>query len=572
MATGWVKGIFESKYREVTPVSVASGFVIGSLMTASFTYAGMVLGFTLGGSAVAAILGWGVLRTVVKHGTIVENNINQTIASAINNGHSGVIFTIPVLFLRDIGFNPLLILAACIAGAILGVAFIIPVRKQMIDFERLRFPEGTAVAAILKSPGAGVKKARLLLYGMLASAGVYFLTQLPQFGLPELLPETINLGAIFGVPDFVVSTMALSLMSFGAGFITGKIGLVVLAGGVVAYWIITPFAAGMGWIPPELSGSEISAFAHDNMNRPLGIGMLIGGALMGIALSAVSIKAAVASLRRIEVGGKNREELPLGLLVGAVIAAFALVTLASYFTAPVSFPKAMLIAAVGVIWLLFAGMIVAQCTGMTDWSPISGMALVAVILMLFLNNKEVVTAVVIGATVCVAITQCADMMQDLKTGHLVGGVPIRQQFLEMSFAWIGTIICLATIYLLWKAYGFGPGHRISAPQAGALNAAIEGVLGGNVPWDKYLVGGLVGMGLSASGIPGLGVLIGISMYLPLLYILPYGFGCIANVIVAAVKGSRWTEEWGVPPAAGFIAGEATLVLVMAILTVVGVIG
>jgi len=579
---GLIRSIFLSKYREVTPASVILGFFIGCFMTASFTYAGMVLGFTMGGSAVAAILGWGVLRTIVKKGTIVENNINQTIASAINNGHSGVIFTVPVLFIRGLDFNLWLILAACVAGAILGVAFIIPVRKQMIDLERLRFPEGTAVATILKSPGAGVIKARLLLYGLLFSAFVYFLTQLHYFNLPTIIPEEVNIGALLGMPDYIDNTWAISFLALGAGFITGRIGLVVLAGGVLAYWIITPFAVGLGWIqdamiqlnidPARATGPEISSFAHDHMNRPLGIGMLIGGALMGIVLSAPSIKAAIKSLRAMEIRSKNPEELPLKVLIIAAIIAFILMFLTANLISETGILRSAVVAIVGLIWLLFAGIIIAECTGLTDWSPISGMALIAVVIMLMLTNNEVITAVMIGATVCVAITQCADMMQDLKTGYLVGGIPIRQQFLEMSFAWVGTIICMGTIYLLWETHGFGPGYRISAPQAGALNAAIEGILGGDVPYYKYLAGGLIGMGLSASGIAGMGVLVGISMYLPLLYILPYGLGCILNQVCAVIKGRRWTEEWGVPVAAGFMAGETTLVLIFAILTVLGVIG
>lgn len=566
-----VTEVFTSKYREVTPVSIITGFLIGSLMTASFTYAGMVLGFTMGGSAVAAILGWGVLRTIVKKGTIVENNINQTIASAINNGHSGVIFTVPVLFIRHSDFNPLWIVAAVVSGSILGVAFIIPVRKQMIDLERLRFPEGTAVASVLKAPGAGVKKAKCLLYGLLTSAFVYVLTQLHYFGLPSL-PETVNIGRLLGMPDYIFNTWAISLMSFGAGYITGRIGLSVLAGGVLAYWIITPIAYWAGWIPEGISGPEVAAHAHDHMNRPLGIGMLIGGALMGLIFSMNSIKTAIRSLRSFEIAGKNLEELPLKVLGTAIILASLVLFIAAYFTAPIGIFRALVIAVVGVIWMLFAGIIIAECTGLTDWSPISGMALVAVILMLFLTNNEVLSAVLIGATVCVAITQCADMMQDLKTGYLVGGVPIRQQSLEMSFAWVGTIISIGTLFLLWKAYGFGPGHRISAPQAQALNAAIESILGGDVPYMKYLTGGIIGMGLAGSGIPGMGVLVGISMYLPLLYILPYGLGCITNQVTSMLKSQQWTEEWGVPTAAGFMAGEALMVLVFAILTVAGVIG
>lgn len=565
---GWLREVFKSEYREVTPEAILLGILFGAFMTASFTYAGMVLGFTLGGSTVAAILGWGVLRAILKKGTIVENNINQTVASGINIAHSGIIFTVPVLYLRNIDFNPFLMLLGTIAGAVLGVAFIIPIRKQMIDLERLRFPTGTAVATILKSPGSGVKKSLYLVYGLAFGGTLYFITQFPLLGLPRIIPETIDLGRLIGLPPYVANVWAISVFALGAGYITGRVGLVVLAGGVLSYWIITPVAVNLGWIP---SGAEAIEIAHNNMTRPLGIGMLIGGALTGIIVSSGSIKTALSSLRKMEISGKSPEELPLKFLYSSAIIAFIILFIAAYFTAPIGILKALLIALVGTAWLWFAGIIVAQCTGMTDWSPISGMALVAVILMLFLTRNEVLASVLIGAAVCVAITECADMMQDLKTGYMVGAKPFRQQFLQATLVWIGPIVSLLTIALLWKAYGFGPGTKIVAPQAQALSAAIEGVIGGNVPYDKYISGAIVGAALSASGIPGLGVLVGISMYLPLLYILPYGLGCILNLTTSKIKGKRWTEDWGVPIAAGLLVGEASLVLIFAILIVAGFI-
>ena len=146
-----------TKYREVTFAAVATGLLIGVVMNAAITYSGLKIGFTLGGSAIAAVVGWGVLRGLLRKGSIVENNICQTIASSVNTSNSGVIFTVPVLFLLGIELDFWLLAAACAAGAILGVAFIIPTRKQMVDLERLRFPTGTAVAAVLRSPGEGVK-------------------------------------------------------------------------------------------------------------------------------------------------------------------------------------------------------------------------------------------------------------------------------------------------------------------------------------------------------------------------------------------------------------------------------
>ena len=159
-------------YREVTLPAILLGVFFGVMLVACFTYAGLLIGFTIGGSAVAAILGFGVLRGVMRTGSIVENNINQTIASGINITTAGIIFTVPAFYLMDVEFNPVLVGVAAVAGALLGIFFIIPIRKQMIDLDRLRFPTGTAVAAILKSPGAGVEKSRLLVIGMAISAAV----------------------------------------------------------------------------------------------------------------------------------------------------------------------------------------------------------------------------------------------------------------------------------------------------------------------------------------------------------------------------------------------------------------
>ncbi|MFQ6618153.1 MAG: OPT/YSL family transporter, partial [Fidelibacterota bacterium] len=344
---GWLREVFKSEYREVTPEAILLGILFGAFMTASFTYAGMVLGFTLGGSTVAAILGWGVLRAILKKGTIVENNINQTVASGINIAHSGIIFTVPVLYLRNIDFNPFLMLLGTIAGAVLGVAFIIPIRKQMIDLERLRFPTGTAVATILKSPGSGVKKSLYLVYGLAFGGTLYFITQFPLLGLPRIIPETIDLGRLIGLPPYVANVWAISVFALGAGYITGRVGLVVLAGGVLSYWIITPVAVNLGWIP---SGAEAIEIAHNNMTRPLGIGMLIGGALTGIIVSSGSIKTALSSLRKMEISGKSPEERPLKFLYSSAIIAFIILFIAAYFTAPIGILKALLIALVGTAW------------------------------------------------------------------------------------------------------------------------------------------------------------------------------------------------------------------------------
>ena len=142
---------------------------------------------------------------------------------------------------------------------------------------------------------------------------------------------------------------------------------------------------------------------------------------------------------------------------------------ASMLTPGVSIGQAVISSIVGTIWLGLAGLIVAQACGMTDISPMSGMALISVTLMMFLLNGNIAGAMVVGVAVCVAIGQGADMMQDLKTGFMIGGRPIKQQIAQFCVTWMGAILALGAVYVLWTngpdgQGGFGPGTALPAPQ------------------------------------------------------------------------------------------------------------
>jgi uncharacterized oligopeptide transporter (OPT) family protein len=234
---------------------------------------------------------------------------------------------------------------------------------------------------------------------------------------------------------------------------------------------------------------------------------------------------------------------------------------ASILTEGVTVPQALISSVVGTIWLGLAALIVAQATGMTDISPMSGMALISVTLMMVLLNGNIAASMVVGVAVCVAIGQGADMMQDLKTGFMIGARPIRQQVVQFAVTWIGALVALAAVYALWQSGeggqgGFGPGTSLPAPQGGALMGIIDAVKSGNVPVDKYLMGALVGGCLGAAPLPGLGVLIGLAMYLPFSITLGYGIGCMAQMGIQKVKGAEFCEHKLVPLCAGLIVGEA----------------
>lgn len=568
-------------YRELTLPAVGLGIVLGALMTASFVYISLKLGFGLGGSTVAAILGFVVLRGVFRGGSIVENNINQTVASGLNIASSGVSFTLPALFLLavtdpSIGeFSPWPFIMAAMAGGFMGVVLIIPLRKQMIEFERLRFPSGIAVASLLKSPGAGARQAKLLGAGFAVSATFTTLDQL------HIVPHVIDFGAMVGIPAFFPIAIYLSFANFGAGLLSGKGGLPFVAGGIVAWWIISPVAMSLGWVPdtglPGQEGWQVGVI-YGSMLRPLGIGLLIGGALMGVVMSMPALRSALKGLSAaVQARGAGAQtggpqELSSKVLVVGLAMALGLIFLAALLSSPdVGVAQAGLIAVVGGVWLALAGLVVAQATGMTDISPMSGMALIAVTLMFFLTGKNVVACMIVGVAVCVGIGQCADMMQDLKSGHLVGALPRKQQIAQFMVAWMGAPIAVGTVFLLWStgpdgAGGFGPGTELVAPQAGALQAIIESLGKGDVALDKYLAGTGLGAALGLYPIGGLGVLVGLAMYLPFSITLGYGVGCVGNMALGHKFGARWVGSTVVPVAAGFIVGEALTSLTAALLT------
>jgi putative OPT family oligopeptide transporter len=550
-------------YPELTLTAVLVGYGLGIVIALSIGYASLILGFSIEGSELAAILGFGILRGLLRRSSIVENNINQTIASSVNGASAGMMFTVPALFiLGKTDFNAVLMVFSCIAGGILGIAFIIPLRRQMIDYERLTYPGGVAVATILKSPGAGVRKAMLLLAGLALSGTVYFISQLVGF-------EHWNLGKFIGMPDYMNGIWFVSLMTVGVGFISGRGGVSFVIGGFVCYWILAPLLAALDILPsPEtLQLLDRSMPKHLRLVffRPVGIGMLIGGALTGIVLALPLI---VSSIRSMHQAAKlktalSKDELPIKLLyIGIAGATLLLFVISVLSVKEMGILRGVLMALMGTIWIWVAGVILSECIGRTNWSPLSGMTLIAVTILIVISSglgktAAIISSVMVGAAACVAMAQATDLMMDLKTGYLVGASPRKQQIGQFLATWLGPIVIIALIFVLHKAYTLGS-ERLPAPQASALANMVEGILGGEVPVHKYIAGAGLGALLSASGIGGLGILVGLGFYLPFYIVLTYSIGMLLRIILDLRKGPRFSEDVGIPVAAGFIVGEALI--------------
>jgi putative OPT family oligopeptide transporter len=548
-------------YPELTWIAVGVGWFLGVIIAISIGYAALILGFSIEGSELAAILGFGILRGILRRRSIIENNIVQTIASGVNGASSGMMFSVPAIFLLGYSdrFDPILLTFGCIAGAFLGIAFIIPLRKHMIDYERLTYPGGVAVATILKSPGAGVRKAIILVAAALVSAVVHALTI-------KFEVSNANVGEFLGLPEFMNGIWYLSLMTIGVAFIAGRGGVAFIIGGFVAYWFLSPMLAWTNSFPLDELGAVISQPEPLRLMlyRPLGIGMLIGGAIMGVILAAPLILSAIKSMQKaakVETGTSN-EEMPIKMLYFAVIGAAVLLgVMAVTAVQSMTLLGGISMAVLGTLWIWMAGIILSEAIGRTNWSPLSGMTLVGITLLIVITQAfgmertdSIIAAIMVGAAMCVAMSQATDLMLDLKTGYLVGATPRMQQFGQFIGAWLGPIVVIFVIFALNDAYELGSA-RLPAPQAQALASTIDGIMGGDVPTQKYAAGAVLG-GILSALMGGLGITVGLGFYLPFNIVLTYSLGTLAREIADRVKGKDWSDNIGIPVAAGLIVGEA----------------
>jgi len=563
-------------YPELTVTAVLVGYFLGAVIAVSIGYAALILGFSIEGSELAAILGFAILRGMLRRNSIIENNIVQTIASGVNGASSGMMFSVPAIFILGYGtdFNPVLLTFGAIAGAFLGIGFIIPLRKQMIDYERLTYPGGVAVATILKSPGAGIQKAMFLLVAATVSGGLHYISQYSGH-------EYWDIGSLLGWPEHMNGIWYLSLLTVGVGYIAGKGGAAFIIGGYLCYWLLSPLLSQFGLFPTDPETHQVIS-DPDSLRlilyRPVGIGMLIGGAIAGVVLAFPLILSAVRSMQNAakENSAMSKDEMPIKLLYFAIGGAMVLLAvIAVLSTEKMGIGRGILMAVVGTLWIWIAGVILSEAIGRTNWSPLSGMTLIAVTLLILISSglgdtkAAVVSAIMVGAAACVAMSQATDLMLDLKTGYLVGATPRMQQMGQFLGAWLGPILIMGLIFVLHEAYGLGS-DKLPAPQGQALASMVNGIIGGDVPTQKYLAGAGLGALLSLAS-PGLGITVGLGFYLPFSIVLTYSIGTLLRVVSDWKLGQSFAEGTGIPIAAGVIVGEALVGVGFAVFMILGAV-
>jgi putative OPT family oligopeptide transporter len=576
---------------EFTLKAIVIGVLVGVIFGAANAYLGLKVGLTVSASIPAAVIGVAVFR-LLRSGTLLETNIVQTIGSAGESLAAGVIFTLPVLFLWELspGFWPIFPLA--MIGGLLGVLFMIPLRRFLIVREhgRLTYPEGTACAEVIVASQAGGSQARRLFSGM--GFGALYMAAVKLFHLwPEEPNVIVNRG---GFRTSVGGSLSPELL--GVGFIIGpKISAVMLSGGIVGWGVIIPLIYMFGDLvstPVAPEGTQLirdmdSFTIWSRYLRYIGAGGVAFGGLFTLLKSTPvilqSFRLAVANLGGTEGEERTKRDIPISWVAGgavllALLAAFLPLKVTGDTFLPLPGGSIGLVAGVFVvIFAFFFVTVSSRIVGLIGSSsnPISGMTIATVLVCALIFGAArtgidaKVTVLTIGALVCIAAAIAGDTSQDLKTGHLVGATPRAQQLGEFVGVIAAAIAMTAVLAIVRDGIVLGAvdptnPDGFKAPQANLIRLVIDGVLDANLPWTLIFVGMLLAFCVEIMGLPTLAFAVG--LYLPVHLAVPIMVGGLVRLLVerrytGEERGDR--REKGVLFASGLIAGGAMIGVIYA---------
>ena len=575
---------------EITIKALLLGVVLSMILAGANAYLGLFAGMTVSASIPAAVISMGIL-SLFKKSNILENNIVQTAASAGESLAAGVIFTIPALVLLGYWetFDYMEVAKIAAIGGVIGVLFTIPLRRALIVVAKLKYPEGIATAAVLRAGEDARQGNETDAAGGLKTIGIAGLIgggmKVCQQGFAMWHAEVA--GAMsFGRSIFGIGT-DLSPALISVGYIVGRnIGILVVAGGLISWAVAIPIY------------SVINGYEGDPMDaawtiwnakiRYLGVGaMVIGGVWSLIKLFkplVAGIKASLDAVKHRQSGADiplEERDIPINYvayaLVGLLVPVFFL-----YLGIIESVGVAALLAVLMMIFGFLFSAVAAYMAGVVGSSnnPISGVTIATILfsslllLVLLGAGSEVgaAGAIMVGAVVCCAAAIGGDNMQDLKTGHIVGATPWKQQVMQVVGTISAAVVLGLVLDILHTAYTIGS-PTLSAPQATLMKSVADGVFTGNLPWDFVYMGALIAVIIilidirqekrgSDFRVPVLAVAVGI--YLPITLTVPIFIGGMINHLGKKVGASKTAEKKGLLMASGLITGEALMGILVAV--------
>ena len=581
---------------EFTVTSILMGIILAVVFGAANAYLGLKVGMTVSASIPAAVISLGVIRVIMKKNSILESNMVQTIGSAGESLAAGAIFTMPALFLWaeegkiDMpGYLEITLIA--LFGGILGVLFMIPLRKALIVEEHgiLPYPEGMACAEVLLAGEEGGSNASTVFAGMGLGAAFKFIVD----GL-KIVPSDITTPNIKGYAGQIGVEIYPALI--GVGYICGpSISSYMFAGGIIAWLVLIPavvFFGGSidfatlgntglaGQTIAEVYEANGASAIWSNVIKYVGAGAIATGGVISLLKSLPLIiktfAGAMKSLKNTSGGTNVRtdRDMKMPVVLGIILIVIILIWLVP--SVPVSLLGAFLIAIFG----FFFATVSSRMVGLIGSSnnPVSGMAIATLLISTFVLKATGNTgmagmtgAIAIGSIICVIAAIAGDTSQDLKTGFIVGATPAKQQVGELIGVVASGFAIAGVMSLLNKAWGFGSAE-IPAPQATLMKMIVEGIMDAKLPWVLVFMGVFLALALEVLRVPVMPFAIG--LYLPIYLSCGIMVGGVIRLFLDKKKEAEAKKKEmisnGTLYCAGMIAGEGLVGILMAVLAIIKV--
>lgn len=576
---------------EFTVTSIIMGIILAIVFGAANAYLGLRVGMTVSASIPAAVISMGVIRVIMKKNSILESNIVQTIGSAGESLAAGAIFTMPALFLwakEGLCGMPSLVEITLIAlcGGILGVLFMIPLRNALIVKEHatLLYPEGTACADVLLAGEEGGANASTVFSGM----GLAALFKLIVDGI-KVIPADVSAQFKSFKGELGMEVYPALL---GVGYIVGpRVASYMFVGSLVGWMVLIPliclFGAGTWMYPAEVGVTIGELYAQGGASeiwgsyvRYIGAGAIATGGVISLVKSLPLILTTFRDSMKSMKGSRNTsdartaQDLPMNIVLIGIAAMILIIWLVPAI--PVNILGALMI----VVFGFFFATVSSRMVGLIGSSnnPVSGMAIATLLIATIAIKASgdsgitgMTGAIAIGSVICIVAAIAGDTSQDLKTGYLLGATPKRQQIGELVGVVASGLAIGGVLYLLNTAYGYG-GTEVPAPQATLMKMIVEGIMGGNLPWNLVFIGVFLAIGLEILRIPVMPFAIG--LYLPIYLNATIMIGGVVRLLMDGRKHvDEKTKERqstdGTLYCAGMIAGEGLIGIALAILKVFG---
>lgn len=573
---------------EFTIKAAVSGILLGMVFGAANTYLGLKAGLTISTSipvAVLTVVAFRLFNAFGLHHSILESNISQTIGSASSSVASGVLFTIPALFIWGMSpaWRQITLLAMC--GGLIGVLSMIPLRRYLIKREhgKLPYPEGMACAEVLVAAEGGGRQATPVFLGI----GVGMLFKLITDGF-KFVQGKFELALAYKAS--VAASVSPALI--GVGYILGiRIATVMVAGGALSALVIIPAISLWGTdlsspLFPETEKLIRDMTAGEIWNRYvryIGAGAVATGGIITLVRSIPTmIESFKLGLGQLAAGvgevsvDRTERDLSFKTVIVWVAVILVLLTLVpgilGYLDSiPVRALASLLIALFAFFFVTVSSRIVGL-VGVTS-NPTSGMTIATLLgtslIFLLLGWTDMAgkaTALMVGTAVCIAASIAGDTSQDLKTGYVLGATPRLQQMGEL----IGVItsagvVCLVVMMLDRNVEGGLGGAELPAPQSVLMKLVIDGVLDQSLPWVLIGIGVAIGLAASVFRIPVLAFAVGV--YLPLSTMGAVFLGGLMRFLMTRNQSPGVAErrrEQGVLFGSGLVGGGGLTGVVLAL--------